>query len=328
MMQDPAGCRNMDELRAVIDALDAELVALLARRAACIDRAAQIKHGAGLPARIGPRVAEVIGNVRAHAAGAGLDPALVQGLWEQLIEWSIAREEVQLGPGAGPAAAPGATAAGAMAGGAMAGGAAGEAAGEAAPHPPTLHPPTLHGAMIRWQAGVAPAEIARGRYGRAHSWHFDGGAVVAASAAPAVVAPPFSDPAAVDPEEAFVAALAACHMLWFLDLARRAGHVALCYEDAARGEMGPGPDGRLAILRLRLCPRTDWSAQGPAGIPDDAAVAALHRAAHAACFLAASVRCEIVIAPQPAPAPAAEAEAAAAAAAAAAENGRDGSATA
>ena len=87
----------MAELRTLIDALDGELVALLALRARCIDRAAEIKVGVGLPARIPARVEDVVAKVRARAAAEGLDPELAEGLWRRLIEWSIAREERTLG---------------------------------------------------------------------------------------------------------------------------------------------------------------------------------------------------------------------------------------
>jgi isochorismate pyruvate lyase len=96
-MKQPKDCRDMAEVRAGIDRLDAELVQLLARRAGYIDRAAQIKAGVGLPARIGARVEEVVANVRGLAQANGLDPDLAETLWRQLIEWSITREEAVLG---------------------------------------------------------------------------------------------------------------------------------------------------------------------------------------------------------------------------------------
>jgi isochorismate pyruvate lyase len=83
----------MDELRAEIDRIDRELIALLIRRAACIDRAVELKRAAGLPARIDERVAEVLANARAAAEAGGLDAALVAALWERIVEWSIARED-------------------------------------------------------------------------------------------------------------------------------------------------------------------------------------------------------------------------------------------
>lgn len=90
---------EMAPVRAEIDRLDRELVALLVERAACIDRAIAVKGAAGLPARITPRVEEVVANVRAAAADGGLDVAFVEALWRQIIEWSIAREERVLGSG-------------------------------------------------------------------------------------------------------------------------------------------------------------------------------------------------------------------------------------
>lgn len=93
----PADCPDMPALRAQIDALDAELVALLAERAGYIDRAIALKQANGLPARIAERVEEVVAKVRAEAAEAGLDPALAEALWRPLIDWSIEREERVLG---------------------------------------------------------------------------------------------------------------------------------------------------------------------------------------------------------------------------------------
>lgn len=88
----------MAEIRAEIDRLDEALVRLFAERAGYIDRAAEIKAKVDLPARIGPRVEEVVANVRRHAATYGLPPDLVEKLWRRLIDWSIAREENRLGP--------------------------------------------------------------------------------------------------------------------------------------------------------------------------------------------------------------------------------------
>lgn len=97
-MRDPEQCRDMIELRAAIDGIDAELVALLARRARCIDRAIALKPGLGLPARIDARVREVLEHVSAEAGQQGLDPDLARVLWQQIVEWSIAHEERVLGP--------------------------------------------------------------------------------------------------------------------------------------------------------------------------------------------------------------------------------------
>ena len=97
-MRAAADCETMADVRAGIDRLDEDLVRLLAGRAAYIDRAAEIKAEVDLPARIGSRVEEVVGNVRAHAATYGLPPDLVEKFWRRLIDWSIAREESRLGP--------------------------------------------------------------------------------------------------------------------------------------------------------------------------------------------------------------------------------------
>lgn len=144
----------------------------------------------------------------------------------------------------------------------------------------------MHGARVVW---TSTGDFAQGQYSRAHEWQFDGGAIVAASASPAIVPVPFSNPEGVDPEEAFVASLSSCHMLWFLDLARRAGFVADGYEDDAFGQMGRVA-GKLCITRVTLRPRVKWRIA-----PSAAEEAALHHAAHDECFIAQSVRAEIVI---------------------------------
>ena len=97
-MKPPKDCTSMAEIRAEIDRLDEALVRLFAERASYIDRAAEIKAEVDLPARITPRVEEVVGNVRRHAETYGLPPDLVEKLWRRLIDWSIAREENRLGP--------------------------------------------------------------------------------------------------------------------------------------------------------------------------------------------------------------------------------------
>ena len=151
--------------------------------------------------------------------------------------------------------------------------------------------PSRHTATITWARNAAT--FTDNRYSRAHGWAFDGGATVAASSSPHSVRLPFSDPAAVDPEEAFVAALSSCHMLWFLSLAAQAGFVVDHYSDNANGALAPDAQGRMAITTVTLNPDVAFSG---ALVPDDAAVAALHHRAHEACYLASSVRSEIVMA--------------------------------
>jgi isochorismate pyruvate lyase len=102
MAREPEACMTMDELRAEIDRIDRDLVRLLARRVACIDRAAEIKAGAGLPARIESRVEEVVAKVRAEAVATGLDAEAAETLWRKMIDWSIAREARMLERGGEP----------------------------------------------------------------------------------------------------------------------------------------------------------------------------------------------------------------------------------
>ena len=99
-----------------------------------------------------------------------------------------------------------------------------------------------HHASVIWER-PGNAAFTDNRYSRAHRWEFDGGAVVRASSSPAVVPVPLSDAAGVDPEEAFVASLSSCHMLWFLFFAAKAGLVVDSYRDAAEGHMEKTADG-------------------------------------------------------------------------------------
>jgi organic hydroperoxide reductase OsmC/OhrA len=148
----------------------------------------------------------------------------------------------------------------------------------------------LYTATIRW-AARAGETFAKGQYSRAHEWAFDGGAVVPASASPHIVPAPWSDAAAVDPEEAFIAALSSCHMLFFLDFARRAGWAVESYVDEAEGELGKRSDGTMAMTGVTLHPRVAWGGDAP----DQAALADLHHRAHAACFIANSVTSVVTV---------------------------------
>jgi len=148
---------------------------------------------------------------------------------------------------------------------------------------------STYSARVAWQRGP-DEDYARNRYSRRHALHFDGGAVLAGSSSPSVVPLPWSDPAAVDPEEMFVAALASCHMLWFLSLAAQAGHVVDGYDDDAIGTMARNAEGRLAMTQVTLRPQVAFAA-GRA--PDEAALAALHHHAHEACYIANSVRTDV-----------------------------------
>lgn len=145
-------------------------------------------------------------------------------------------------------------------------------------------------ATVVWQRDPASA-FTDNKYSRGHEWRFDGGLSVPASSSPTVVPLPLSRADAVDPEEAFVAALSSCHMLFFLFYAAKAGLVVDRYEDEALGEMGKDARGAMAMLKVRLRPRISW--QG--GAPEAARLDELHHKAHASCFIANSVSSEIVI---------------------------------
>jgi organic hydroperoxide reductase OsmC/OhrA len=149
-------------------------------------------------------------------------------------------------------------------------------------------------ATVEWSRGAAA--FTDKRYPRAHTWHFDGGAVVPGSSSPHSVPLPWSDPAAVDPEEAFVASVSSCHMLWFLSIAAQRGFRVDHYRDEAVGTMARNAEGRLAITRVTLRPAVAFS-----GSPQPAAadIAAMHHEAHDACFIANSVRSEVVCEPRP-----------------------------
>lgn len=133
------------------------------------------------------------------------------------------------------------------------------------------------------------------KYSRAHQWKFDGGTVVPGSSSPQVVRVPLSDAAAVDPEEAFLASLSSCHLLWFLDLACRQGWVVDSYDDEVVGVLGKNEQGKMAITLVTLRPRTVFTGRQPT-LEE---LNALHHEAHEQCYIAASVwsevRCEPVL---------------------------------
>jgi organic hydroperoxide reductase OsmC/OhrA len=144
-----------------------------------------------------------------------------------------------------------------------------------------------HLATVSWRR--EGARFVDNRYSRAHRWEFDGGAVVPASASPHLVPVPLSDPAGVDPEEAFVASIASCHMLFFLSFAAKRGLVVESYRDEAAGTLGKDGEGRLAMTVVTLRPHVVFSGEPPAR----EVVEEIHHAAHEACFIATSVKTEI-----------------------------------
>ena len=138
-------------------------------------------------------------------------------------------------------------------------------------------------ATIHWQRG--DQIYSDNKYSRAHTWTFDGGSAVPASASPHIVPLPQSVAENVDPEEAFVAALSSCHMLFFLDFARQAGFIVNSYRDEAEGKMERIATGRYAMTRVWLNPEVSYQGKTPTHEEE----AALHHKAHTHCFIANSV---------------------------------------
>jgi organic hydroperoxide reductase OsmC/OhrA len=146
-------------------------------------------------------------------------------------------------------------------------------------------------AQIVWTRDGAP--FVDNRYGRGHLWRFDGAVEVPASSSPLSVPLPLSRADAVDPEEALVAALASCHMLFFLSFAAKGGFVVERYEDAPVGIMTRNERGKLFVSKITLNPSVAFT-----GVkrPSDVEVERLHHHAHEECYIANSVRAEVVVA--------------------------------
>ena len=145
-------------------------------------------------------------------------------------------------------------------------------------------------ATVAWQRDGQ--DFAGQRYSRGHAWQFDGGLTVPASSSPLSVPLPMSVAANIDPEEALVAATSSCHMLFFLSLAAQRGYVIDDYRDAAVGELGKNAAGRLAMTRIVLRPRIAFAGTPPS--PE--ALAALHHDAHERCYIANSLKADVVVA--------------------------------
>ena len=151
----------------------------------------------------------------------------------------------------------------------------------------------VYTAQIAWNRGNQP--FLDNRYSRRHLMRFDGGAEVAGSSSPHVVRVPFSDPSAVDPEEAFVASLSCCHMLWFLHIAADRRFRVDSYIDNAEGIMEKNANGKLVVSVVTLRPKVVFSGDA---VPTKDDILAMHHQAHEDCFIANSVltavRCEPV----------------------------------
>jgi organic hydroperoxide reductase OsmC/OhrA len=141
-----------------------------------------------------------------------------------------------------------------------------------------------HKVTLKWERGGA--EFSYQKYPRDHTWSFDGGHTMAATAAPAFL----GNPAHVDPEEAFVASLSSCHMLTFLAIACKQKFVLDSYEDEAVGHLEKNADGKLAITRVELRPKITWGGDRK---PSAEELDKMHHAAHENCFIASSVKTEV-----------------------------------
>jgi organic hydroperoxide reductase OsmC/OhrA len=147
-----------------------------------------------------------------------------------------------------------------------------------------------HKAIIRWS--LTSPEFTKGRYSREHTWTFDGGVTVEASPSPSVVPAPWSNPANVDPEEAFVASVSSCHMLTFLHLASRQGFQVDAYEDQAVGVLTKNERGIPWISRIALQPKITYGGEKH---PTPGEEAHLHHEAHEQCYIANSIKTEVTV---------------------------------
>ena len=147
-----------------------------------------------------------------------------------------------------------------------------------------------HVATVAWARDGA--RFTDNRYSRAHVWRFDGGVEVPGSSSPHAVPLPYSRADAIDPEEAFVASISSCHMLWFLSIAAQRGFTVDDYVDEAEGFLERDAEGRMSVTRVNLRPRIAWSGER---VPTGGDVAAIHDEAHHECFIANSVKTAIAI---------------------------------
>ena len=145
-------------------------------------------------------------------------------------------------------------------------------------------------AEIIWQRGSQ--KFSDNRYSRAHEWHFDGGVMVPASSSPQVVPEPYSAASHVDPEEAFVASIASCHMLFFLSLAAKKKWLIDEYRDTPAGIMESDATGAISMTKVTLRPQLVF---GKSRLPSKDLVSAMHKQAHQMCFIANSVKTQIVV---------------------------------
>ncbi|MEJ1382291.1 MAG: OsmC family protein, partial [Candidatus Sedimenticola sp. (ex Thyasira tokunagai)] len=122
-------------------------------------------------------------------------------------------------------------------------------------------------------------------------WEFDGGVTVPASSSPHVVPLPYSVEANVDPEEAFIAALSSCHMLVFLSIAAKRKYVVESYTDNAVGTMKEEENGKTSVTKVTLRPEIVFSNERQ---PTVEQLEKMHHMSHENCFIANSVKTEVV----------------------------------
>jgi len=146
-------------------------------------------------------------------------------------------------------------------------------------------------ATIHWKNTAGP-DFLKGRYSREHTWTFDGGLSIPASSSPYVVPLPWSVAANVDPEESYVASLSSCHMLTFIWLAGKAGFLVESYRDEATGVMAKNERGSFWVSKVTLRPEIVW---GGDKTPTPAELDQLHHRSHEECFIANSVKTEVVV---------------------------------
>jgi len=147
-----------------------------------------------------------------------------------------------------------------------------------------------YSAKIHWQR--TGNTFSQNEYSRKHKWTFDGGITVPASASPEIVPEPLSDRSAVDPEEAFIASLSSCHMLWFLSIASREGSIIDDYIDNVHGKMEKNQEGKLAIAEVILRPVVQFDGDHQL---DQSSFDKLHHRAHQRCYIAHSVQTTIIV---------------------------------
>ena len=147
-----------------------------------------------------------------------------------------------------------------------------------------------HKATIRWS--YAGGDFLKGRYSREHTWTFDGGVTVPASPAPSHVPVPYSNPACVDPEEAYIASIASCHMLTFLFLAHQQGFQVSGYEDDAVGVMAKNEKGIPWVSAVTLHPRIVYGGEKQPTGPEEQQ---LHHRAHEQCYIANSIKTAVSV---------------------------------